>query len=42
MKIHGAREIGDNDHPAFYGMVKRLAPQAGLPMPRVRRQPWNG
>jgi heat shock protein HtpX len=35
LKMHGAQEIGEYDHPAFYGMVRRLAPQAGLPMPRV-------
>jgi heat shock protein HtpX len=35
LKMYGAREIGENDHPAFYGMVKRLSLQAGLPMPRV-------
>jgi heat shock protein HtpX len=35
LKMYGAREIGENDHPAFYGMVRRLAIQAGLPMPRV-------
>lgn len=35
LKMYGAREIGEGDHPAFYGMVRRLAVQAGLPMPRV-------
>ncbi|NMC73141.1 MAG: zinc metalloprotease HtpX [Geobacteraceae bacterium] len=35
LKMYGAREIGAGDHPAFYGMVRRLAVQAGLPMPRV-------
>jgi len=35
LKMYGAREIGEQDHPAFYGMVRRLASQAGLPMPRV-------
>jgi len=35
LKMYGAREIGENDHPAFYGMVRRLSLQAGLPMPRV-------
>lgn len=35
LKMYGAREIGEHDHPAFYGMVRRLALQAGLPMPRV-------
>jgi len=35
LRMYGAREIGENDHPAFYGMVHRLSLQAGLPMPRV-------
>ncbi|SNB46241.1 zinc metalloprotease HtpX [Geobacter sp. DSM 9736] len=35
LKMYGAQEIGEHDHPAFYGMVRRLAIQAGLPMPRV-------
>ncbi len=35
LKMYGAREIGEHDYPAFYGMVRRLALQAGLPMPRV-------
>ncbi|MDD2321786.1 MAG: M48 family metalloprotease, partial [Geobacteraceae bacterium] len=35
LKMYGAREIGEHDHPAFHGMVRRLALQAGLPMPRV-------
>ena len=35
LKMYGAHEIGEHDHPAFYGMVRRLAIQAGLPMPKV-------
>lgn len=35
LKMYGAQEIGEHDHPAFYGMVRRLARQAGLPMPKV-------
>lgn len=35
LKMYGAREIGEHEHPAFYGMVRRLALQAGLPMPKV-------
>ncbi|ACM21191.1 membrane-bound zinc-dependent protease HtpX [Geotalea daltonii FRC-32] len=35
LKMYGAQEIGEHDHPAFYGLVRRLALQAGLPMPRV-------
>ncbi len=35
LRMYGAREVGPNDAPAFYGMVERLAIKAGLPMPRV-------
>ncbi|MRR53771.1 MAG: zinc metalloprotease HtpX [Deltaproteobacteria bacterium] len=35
LKMYGAKEIGEHDHPAFYGMVRNLALKAGLPMPRV-------
>jgi len=35
LKMYGAHEIGEHDHPQFYGMVRRLAMQAGLPMPKV-------
>jgi len=35
LRLYRAREIGEADHPAFYGMITRLAAQAGLPMPRV-------
>jgi heat shock protein HtpX len=35
LKMYDAREIGENDHPAYYGMVRRLSLQAGLPMPKV-------
>jgi len=35
LKMYGAQEVGERDHPAFYGMVRRLAGQAGLPMPKV-------
>ena len=35
LKMYGAQEIGEHDHPAFYGMIRRLALQAGLPMPKV-------
>lgn len=35
LKIYGAREVGETDHPAFHAMVRRLALQAGLPMPRI-------
>lgn len=35
LKMYGAQEIGPTDHPAFYGVVHRLAHRAGLPMPKV-------
>ncbi len=35
LKMYGAQEIGEQDHPVFYGLVRRLAMQAGLPMPKV-------
>jgi len=35
LRMYGAQEIGEQDHPAFYGMVRRLAGKAGLPMPKV-------
>lgn len=35
LKMYGAQEIGEHDHPAFYGMVRNLSQKAGLPMPKV-------
>jgi heat shock protein HtpX len=35
LRMYGAREVGEADQPEFYGMVRRLALQAGLPMPKV-------
>jgi heat shock protein HtpX len=35
LKMYGAQEIGEQDHPAFYGMVRNLSRKAGLPMPKV-------
>jgi heat shock protein HtpX len=35
LKMYGAREVSEADQPAFYSTVRRLATQAGLPMPRV-------
>lgn len=35
LKMYRAREVAEHDNPAFYAMIKRLALQAGLPMPRV-------
>jgi heat shock protein HtpX len=35
LSMYGAQEITEADDPRFYGIVRRLALQAGLPMPRV-------
>ncbi len=35
LKMYGAREITEAENPAFYGMIRRLATQGSLPMPRV-------
>lgn len=35
LRMYGAQEITESENPAFYGMVRRLALQGGLPMPRV-------
>ena len=35
LKMYRAREVKEHDNPSFYGMIRRLAIQAGLPMPRV-------
>jgi heat shock protein HtpX len=33
--MYNAREVGPQDAPELYGMVRRLAANAGIPMPRV-------
>jgi heat shock protein HtpX len=35
LRLYGAREISEADHTSFHAMIRRLAAQAGLPMPRV-------
>ena len=35
LRMYGAQEVSEADQPQFYGMVRRLALQAGLPMPKV-------
>ncbi len=35
LRMYGAVETGEYDNPAFYGMVRRLAMKAGIPMPKV-------
>src|SRR5690625_211000 len=35
LRMHGARQVDRNTAPEFYGIVERLAENAGLPMPKV-------
>lgn len=35
LKMYDAVEIQESDDPRFYGLVRRLAERAGLPMPKV-------
>ncbi|HEX2257284.1 MAG TPA: zinc metalloprotease HtpX, partial [Afifellaceae bacterium] len=35
LRMHNAREVDERAAPEFYGMVRRLAQQGGLPMPKV-------
>jgi heat shock protein HtpX len=35
LSMYGAEEITEADDPRFYGIVRRLAQRAGLPMPKV-------
>jgi heat shock protein HtpX len=35
LSMYGAQEISESDDPRFYGIVRRLAVSAGLPMPKV-------
>lgn len=35
LRMYGAQEIQEHDHPAFYGIVRNLARRADLPMPKV-------
>jgi heat shock protein HtpX len=35
LRMYGAREVTEAENPGFYGLVRRLAMQAQLPMPRV-------
>jgi heat shock protein HtpX len=35
LKMYGAREVGPQEAPEFFGMVQRLAVKGGLPMPKV-------
>lgn len=35
LRMYGAREVQENDAPALFQSVRRLAQRAGLPMPKV-------
>lgn len=35
LAMYGAQEVTEADYPEFYGLVRQLAVQAGMPMPRV-------
>jgi heat shock protein HtpX len=35
LRMYGAQQVTEAEHPEFYGMVQQLAVQAGIPMPRV-------
>ncbi|HEX2768104.1 MAG TPA: zinc metalloprotease HtpX [Geobacteraceae bacterium] len=35
LRMYNARQVSRQEHPAFYGMIERLADRAGLPMPKV-------
>jgi heat shock protein HtpX len=35
LAMYGAKQINEGDNPEFYGMVRQLAIQAGMPMPKV-------
>ncbi|MDA8414938.1 MAG: zinc metalloprotease HtpX [Desulfobacteraceae bacterium] len=35
LSMYGAQEISESDDPRYYGVVRRLAQRAGLPMPKV-------
>lgn len=35
LAMYGAQQITESENPEFYGLVRQLAAQAGLPMPRV-------
>ena len=42
LKMYKAREVSEADHPDLYGMVRRLALQANMPMPKVYIIPSEG
>ncbi|MEP9410694.1 MAG: zinc metalloprotease HtpX [Candidatus Brocadia sp.] len=41
LKMYGAREVSEQESPVYYGIVRDLTMQAGLPMPRIYIIPTN-
>ena len=35
LRMNGARQVSESESPEFHRMIKRLAANAGLPMPKV-------
>jgi heat shock protein HtpX len=35
LAMYGAKQVTESDAPEFYGMVRQLAAQSGIPMPKV-------
>jgi heat shock protein HtpX len=35
LSMYGAREVGEHDYPELYAMVRQLALQAAMPLPRI-------
>jgi heat shock protein HtpX len=35
LAMYGAKEVNEAEYPEFFGLVRQLAVQAGIPMPRV-------
>ena len=35
LRMHGAREVDEHSEPEYYGLIKQLAENAELPMPKV-------
>ena len=35
LRMHNAREIGEDNAPEFFSMIRDLSANAGLPMPKV-------
>lgn len=35
LNMYGARQVGEQEHPRLYNIVRQLAGRAGLPMPKI-------